>query len=262
MASITDSILAHYHHVLDAIATHPRQTAITTSAVAVTLSVAWVVSDFHAWRAFGTGGTPPTWAGYWRMTKLRVNRALLFGADDLADASPLSATSGPQYLDANTLPARDGPRPKIMARTMPQRQVPYAAGVVPPDVVDRVANMMGALSMLHDDLLDLRASKTEGGSTEAIYAKSSLTTLSEKARADKLLACEIAHAHPAEGSLHVWLSEADAKIVVEKGWGLRFPLKFVDKGWTMVYAPRTTEEADVAEKIVKAGISFITGVKV
>lgn len=262
MDRFTSAVTRHYHYLLHAISTRPRNTAITGTAVAVTLSLAWLLHDFYAWKAFGTGGTPPTWAGYVRMSKIRLNRLLLFGKDDLTDASPLSSSSGPKYLAADAIPEREGDRPAIMARTMPQRQVPYPRGTVDAGVAERASSLIATLAAQHPSVLELRPSKTEGGSTDAIYATPSLPTLNAKAKNDKLLTTEIAHVHAAEGSLHVWLSQADAKTVVEKGWGLRFPLAFVDKGWTMVYAPRTMGEVEVVEKIVKAGIAWVSGVEV
>ncbi|KAI1615572.1 hypothetical protein EDD37DRAFT_498771 [Exophiala viscosa] len=261
MSTISSSLATHYHNFTRYINTRPREAALTSTAVAFTLSLAWVLNDFYAWKAFGTGGTPPTWAGYWRMTKIRVNRFLLFGKDDLANASTLSS-AGPKYLDAAKVPVRQGQRPRSIARTMPQRQVPYDKRVVAPLVEDRVAGMMATFATKHSDILELRPSKTEGGSAEAIYAKPDLPTLNALAPYNKMLTTEIAHAHSSEGSLHVWLSEADAKTVVEKGWGVRFPLSFVPKGWAMVYAPRTMEEVDLVETVVRAGISFVTGVEV
>ncbi|OAP61571.1 hypothetical protein AYL99_03774 [Fonsecaea erecta] len=246
MASIASTLTIQYHKFLETVHARPRQTAATATAVALTLSLAWVLNDFHAWKSFGTGGTPPTWAGYWRMTKLRLNRMMLFGKDNLADPSPLSS-SGPRYLDPVALPVREGTRPPTMARTMPQRQVPYKPGTG--------GGGGGGAGEEYDGY-------TEGGSTDAIYAKPTLETLNDKARDNKILGTEIAHAHPSDGSLHVWLSEADARTVVEKGWGLRFPLTFVDKGWAMVYAPRTMAEADVVERIVRAGIAWVAGVEV
>ncbi|EXJ60577.1 hypothetical protein A1O7_04730 [Cladophialophora yegresii CBS 114405] len=259
MDTLTTRLSTQYRRLLDTINARPRQAASAATAVALTVSLAWVLNDFYAWKTFGTGGTPPTWAGYWRMTKIRINRMLLFGKDDLSDSSPLSS-AGPKYLD--TLPIREGPKPSIMSRTMPQRQVPYKRDVVEPGLEERVKSMMATFAAKHPSILDLRPSKTEGGSTDAIYAKPALETLNDRARNNKMLGTEIAHAHPSDGSLHVWLSEADAKTVVDKGWGMRFPLKFIDKGWAMVYAPRTMAEADVVEKIVKAGIAWIAGVEV
>ena len=51
-------------------------------------------------------------------------------------------------------------------------------------------------------------------------------------------------------------------MVVDQGWGSRFPLTFVDKGWTMVYAPQTREELGVVEEIVRAGMGWLSGVRV
>ena len=90
----------------------------------------------------------------------------------------------------------------------------------------------------HPEILILAPSKTEGGSTDAIYANKSLDTLNAIVREprNKLLDGEIAHAHPSDGSLHVWLSQADARTVVENGWGMRFPLVICRQGagqWCM-----------------------------
>jgi len=262
MASLQASTLsARLQSLANTATTRPRNAAVTSAVVTLAVSLAWVLNDFRAWKSFGTGGTPPTWARYWRMTKIRVNRLLLFGKDDLADPSPLS-TDTTSYLKADVIPERHGPRPSNSSWTMPQRQAPYKKGTVEPRVEDTVKNMMATLATRHSDLLELRPSKTEGGSTDAIYAKASLPNLNPETQTQKALGTEIAHAHPAEGSLHVWLSQADAKLVVEKGWGLRFPLAFVSKGWTMVYAPRTMAEVDVVERIVKAGIAWVSGVEV
>ncbi len=196
------------------------------------------------------------------MTKVRFNH--LRSGDDLTDTSALS-TSTLRYLpDDFSSKKRSGARPKIMARTMPQRQHRLSRSEVEPGVEDKVASMMKDFQSRHSDLVVLAPSKTEGRSTDAIYANKSLDTLNPIVLEprNKLLDGEIAHAHPAEGSLHVWLSQADTKTVVENGWGLRFPLEFVDKGWTMVYAPRTMEEVAVIEEIVKAGIGWLTGVSV
>lgn len=228
----------------------------TTVGGAVILSVSWTVWDFQEWKAFGTGGTPPTWAGYWRMTKFRVKR--LLSADDLRDASPLKQ-DGPRYLKTTALTPRQGGRPRIISRTMPQRQHPEKK--IDAQAQQRVQSMMQTLAHRHPELLELKKSKTEGRTTDAIYAKPDLSTLNPAAK-DPLLDHEIAHAHPREDSLHVWLSEPDARTVIEAQWGERFPLTFVSPGWTMVYAPRTLEEVELVELIVHAGIAWITGVEV
>lgn len=189
------------------------------------------------------------------MTKFRLYH--LFSGSDLLDVSP-HPTTGPSYLVA-PLPPRSGPRARIMPRIMPQRQVPEPIDAA---TRERLQNLVRQLADAHPQLLERKPSHTEGKSTDGLYALAEVPTLNPEAREDKLLAREIAHAHPADNSLHVWLSGPDARKVIEAGWGQRFPLPFVRSGWTMVYAPRNSAELDVVERIVKAGVAWVTGVKI
>ena len=191
------------------------------------------------------------------MTAIRVY--VLFAGPNLLDPSAHS-TSGPSYLHA-PLPPRAGGRPRIMPRVMPQRQVPEP---ITPEARDRLQALVRRLAAEHPALLEQKPSHTEGKSTDGLYAKPAeeVPTLNPEAKEDKLLQREIAHAHPADNSLHVWLSGPDARKVIEAGWGQMFPLKFVNKGWTMVYAPRNDEELEVVERIVNAGVGWVTGVDI
>src|SRR5271170_4136118 len=226
----------------------------TTIGGALILSLSWTVWDFQEWKSFGTGGTPPTWAGYMRMTKFRLNR--LMSSDDLCDPSPLK-TDGPRYLKTG-LKRREGSRPKILSWTMPPRQRREKGD---PQTRQRLQSMMQTLAEKHPELLEVRLSKTEGRTTDAIYARPDLEKLNPQAK-DPILQHEIAHAHPSDNSLHVWLSDPDARAVIEAGWGQRFPLTFVRSGWTMVYAPREEAEMNVVERIVRAGVGWVTGVEI
>lgn len=65
------------------------------------------------------------------------------------------------------------------------------------------------------------------------------------------------------------LHPADAKIVLERGWGERHPLarggwcrRFVPKEFVLVYAPRSGEEVEVVMRIVKAGVWWVAGIDV
>ena len=60
------------------------------------------------------------------------------------------------------------------------------------------------------------------------------------------------------------LHPADAKLVLESGWGERHPLarggwfeRFVPAGFIMVYAPRTSEEVATVLRIVEAAVWWI-----
>src|SRR2546429_3048726 len=161
-----------FKHATEAISKYPLATTIGGAAI---LSLSWTVWDFQEWKSFGTGGTPPTWAGYMRMTKFRLNR--LMSSDDLCDPSPLK-TDGPRYLKAG-LKRREGSRPKIISRTMPQRQRPEK---VDPQARERLQSMMWTLAEKHPELLEVRPSKTEGGTTDAIYARPDLEKLNPQAK--------------------------------------------------------------------------------
>ncbi|ETS82033.1 hypothetical protein PFICI_07035 [Pestalotiopsis fici W106-1] len=241
-----------FEQAVSVVRTNPLATGLITTAA---ISIAWTVKDFSDWKSFGTGGTPPTWAGYWRMTKLRV-KALLAN-DDLLDTSVYDRSSGPLHL--TELPTRGVPRPKLMPRILPQRQVPDR--VLSTASRARLHDMVTVLAAEHPDLLEVKPSHTEGKTTDGLYAKRDVSSLNPVAR-DKILDHEIGHAHPSDDSLHVWLSDRDAIEVVEKGWGQRFCLPFVNRGWVMVYAPRNMEEVEVVESILKAAVQYLTGVKV
>ncbi|KZT27655.1 hypothetical protein NEOLEDRAFT_1130708 [Neolentinus lepideus HHB14362 ss-1] len=227
-------------------------TAIT--CIATLLGAIWSIRDYNAWISFGTGGTPANLSGYWRITKLRL--ALLMSRRNLRDPTPLDlkAVTGLAFLDR--LPNRKGGRPQILPRPLPQRQNPEP---IPPATKDRLMALMSKLQSEYPELLILKKSATEGGSTDAIYAKPDLSTLSNDADVLKL---EIAHAHPQDSSLHLLLSPEDAAKVIRADWGERFPLHYVPDGWIMVYAPRDDAELDVIEKIVRASVAYATGIPV
>src|SRR3569833_2445194 len=92
------------------------------------------------------------------MTKIRISHAL--SSNDLLDPSPLSQT-GPSYLES-PLPARAGPRPKIMSRIMPQRQRPEH---IEPATRIRLHSLMQKLALSHPELVEVKLSHTEGKST-------------------------------------------------------------------------------------------------
>ncbi|KAH8673337.1 hypothetical protein BX600DRAFT_508614 [Xylariales sp. PMI_506] len=225
--------------------------------------------DFLAWKSFGTGGTPPTLAGYLKMTSLRIRIRLLSSYDEL-DASGLSS-SGPSYLksaaggggssgisSSNPLPRRAGGRAPLMPRILPQRQRPEP---VDPATAARLHGLVSALAAERPDLLEVLPSHTEGRTTDGLYARADLPLdqLNAAAAGDPILRREIAHAHPAEHSLHAFLSPADARKVVEAEWGQRFSLPHVNPGWVMVYAPRNEAELEVVERIVRAAVGWVTG---
>jgi hypothetical protein len=105
--------------------------------------------------------------------------------------------------------------------------------------------------------IETRPSKTEGGAGPAIYVKQDVKTINPMAHK---IFYEVAHVHPSDHSLHVYVSPQDAKLVMKRGWGLRFPVTWLaPPSWIMVYAPRTEEEIEVVREIVRAAVCFAVG---
>jgi hypothetical protein len=233
------------------IAGSPANAILASSSLILAAALGWMIRDYNAWINFGTGGTPPNLQGYLKITKFRVLRA--FSGDRLNDVSMLPS-NGTSYLP-KSLPRRQGAPPGIISRTLPQRQYPAKLSS---NIYERLHALPAKYAEKYPDLLTISPSVTEGRSTDAIYARPE----KRQGAKDKILGNEIAHVHPAENSLHVWLTQADTRKVVEAGWGLRFPLAslgMVDEGWTFVYAPRSTDEVDIVDEIVRAGIGHLTG---
>lgn len=74
---------------------------------------------------------------------------------------------------------------------------------------------------------------------------------------------EFAHLHPPyDGSLHLMLPEAIARVVAAKGWGELHPV--ARRGWLpptamMVYGPRDDDELEVVWTILQASYTFARG---
>lgn len=69
--------------------------------------------------------------------------------------------------------------------------------------------------------------------------------------------------------MHLTLHPADAKLVLEHGWGERHPLarggwcrRFVPKEFTLIYAPRDEREVDIVMQVVAASIWWVSGIDV
>ena len=74
---------------------------------------------------------------------------------------------------------------------------------------------------------------------------------------------ELAHFHPhPDYSMHISLPLADANLVIDKAWGELHPV--VRTGWLppyfiMLFAPRDTDEMEIAKKILLRSYEFATG---
>jgi hypothetical protein len=80
---------------------------------------------------------------------------------------------------------------------------------------------------------------------------------------------ELGHAHP-DLSVHLYLSPADARVVIEKGWAERHRLSVPEDRWVknkyaiastylMIYGPRDEKEMEILRLILENSIRFMTG---
>lgn len=110
-------------------------------------------------------------------------------------------------------------------------------------------------------------SQIEGGSSDALWLETSTSVGVASKSSSKGLngKRELYHFHGSEGSAHVFLSAADAKAVLDAGWGERHPLSGrlpgsgktgIPDTYVMIYAPRSEEEVTVHEKIARASAGF------
>lgn len=163
-----------------------------------------------------------------------------------------------------TLPRREGERPEV-GDIVPHRQMSQRPGEAMrgriEDVVDGVRGRFGGCLEVrrsgyerHNEALFVASRVLEGGGN----------ALPEEARLGK---GEVAHVHP-ELSVHMYLSPADARGVIERGWGERHRLttragRWIGLGrtWIMIYAPRDEGELEVLRGLLTESVQWMTGQK-
>ncbi|KZM28147.1 uncharacterized protein EKO05_0005834 [Ascochyta rabiei] len=226
---------------------------IVAASTAVMLAFCY---DFKSWQSLGTGGTPPTLQGYLKIR--RWGLYLLYKRQNLLDSSPIPDT-GTSYIKPGKLPERPGLPPSITRWTLPQRQHPQH---ITEGALSKLKNLMQTFASTspYSEYIETRPSKTEGGTGPAIYVKPDVKTINPVAHK---IFYEVAHVHPSENSLHVYVSPKDAKTVVSRGWGQRFPVTWLaPPSWIMVYAPRNEMELEVVKEIVRAAVCYAVGMEV
>lgn len=205
--------------------------------------------DYQRFISLGPGGTPKNIPGY-----IRVKCLGLF-----ALRNPYEPPSIPTYMAQKT-----GCLPSIPQRADPR---PITRGIAPHRQINQFAS-----SVLYEKL----SAEIKELARENIHLEEG-TSCFEKhgtglfSNFPKRRTCrgEICHAHPSDGSLHLTLHPADAKTMLEAGWGERHPLakggwfeRFVPGGFVMIYAPRDNQELEVVMEIVRAAAWWVGGEEV
>ena len=182
----------------------------------------------------------------------------MYKRQNLLDPAPIP-DSGIAYIKPGKVPERSGATPHITRWTLPQRQ---SLEPITKAALAELNNLMQTFASTapFSEYIETRPSKTEGGTGPAIYVKPDVKTINPVAHK---IFYEVAHVHPADHSLHVYVSPRDAKTVVGRGWGQRFPVTWLaPPSWIMVYAPRDERELEVVKEIVRAAVCHAVGMEV
>ena len=220
---------------------------LTLAALVLAL---WVAIDYRQWKALGKGGVPYNFQGWLLVTYFRMHKREPIGTAIYADQIGGPADSVHLYA----LVSRQGPRPRIGVHPVPHRQL------------DQLAD--GDARRRLDEIFDQFVAQNVHAVryVKSFYEKrNEAVTLLDVSQGHPLAQIsqgEIAHIHPADGSMHMIFSPSDAKQVIEKGWGERHPLagspKFnLPDTYLLIYAPRNEQEVGVVNQLLCAAVQHL-----
>ncbi|KAK3696554.1 hypothetical protein LTR37_017896 [Vermiconidia calcicola] len=201
---------------------------------------------YLAYLALGPGGTPPTVPGFMKVSVLG-----LFAIQNPYDSSRLNRAGG----HLKHLPQRRGRRPQVKG-IAPHRQVTQQAEK---HIFEKLSSNI--IRMASDNPEELQV----GTSCIEQHGIGLFTTMPGGVSRHRCRT-EICHAHPSDGSMHMTLHPADAKVVLEAGWGEKHPLsrggyfeRFVPEGFVMVYSPRDEADVEITIRIIEAAAWYVSG---
>lgn len=219
-----------------------KAAALVTSVGCATLvlGAGWLARrDYRAWHDLGEGGVPWGLSGWLTVTRLRLRQR------DPFDVSPFP--SGAEHPELVDLDPR-GERPKVAPHPIPHRQL---NGETPP-------GMLADLQALFAEELARRTPQIEERESgyerhhPALYARAMV-------RDGRSATGEIGHFHRPQGSLHLHLNPADARVVIERGWGELHGLvgqRTLPTTYTLLYAPRNARDLDGVRRILRATLDW------
>lgn len=268
LANVRSRLEPTLHHVIDRARAQPVLATALAGITTATLITA--IQDYRAFIALGAGGLPHNVLG-WLVNTLLLRPFSLSKANRLyvSDYPPASQASA--YVQ-HELPQRPGPRAET-GGIVPHRQL---SQVAPASQAAPLNAMLRSFVTAEPGRLEIKRSHYELHN-DALYVAAGI--LGDEQKAVKLPATarmakgEIAHVHP-DRSVHVYLHPADARVVIEKGWGERHRLsrkwpwytgggwgRIIGLGdtWIMVYGARDEAEVEVTRRLIGEGVKFMLG---
>ncbi|WP_157646892.1 luciferase family protein [Actinomycetospora chiangmaiensis] len=207
--------------------TGTRVPGLVGAVLTVVLGAVWARRDFHAWRALGPGGLPPTPWGWLRVSALRV--VALLPAPPGSGIDP-----GPPTPPVGRLPERGAPRPRVAPHPVPHRVLDQRA---PRELARRLQQELETLAGRQG--LRMATSRWERHHDALWWGTGD----------------EIAHVHPVDGSCHAVLTPADLDVVRARGWGVVHPLAGwggLPRTYALLFPPRDETEAGHVVTLLRA----------
>lgn len=265
LATVRSRLEPTLHQLLQQAKTRPLLATAVAGATTATLIAA--IQDYRDLLALGPGGLPYNVFGW-------LVNALLLRPLALSKSARLYVGDYPPSADASAyvareLPSRRGPRADT-GGIVPHRQL---SQVAPAAMAGPLNVMLRSFATADPTRLEIRKSHYELHN-DALYVAPRLLEAEETKvpRTTKIAKGEAAHVHP-DRSVHVYLHPADARVVIEKGWGERHRLSrtwpcWLGGGqgklglghtWIMVYGARDDDELEVTRRLIGEGIKFMLG---
>lgn len=222
--------------------------ALTLGASAGALAM-WAYRDYRKWLALGPGGLPYNFNGWMTTTWMRLQQCDPLDTFGLADLPGVPE----DVACLHDLPSRRGHRPSVGVHPVPHRQLDQ----LPDDAMKpRIEALFDATVERHVGLVEYQLSYFEKRN-RAITLREPESGHAD-ARASR---GEIGHVHPSDGSMHMILSRADARAVIESEWGERHPLAGImlalPATYLLIYPPREKVELLVTGRILDAAIAHM-----
>ncbi|EXJ66803.1 uncharacterized protein A1O5_09998 [Cladophialophora psammophila CBS 110553] len=237
-------------------------TGISTLALS---AVIWCIRDYHAFLALGPGGASYNVKGWAWVSMLRLFALSKRGATQVADYPTEGA-----HEDIKNLPERKGDRAAV-GGIIPHRQLSQHP---PEEMKQYITNLFKNAVTQNSELLEERLSLYEKHNPALFVREEVLLNADSAAPKPPQTAYtargECGHVHP-DYSIHLYLSPADARLIIEKGWGERHRLSkpktsmvnfenaHVGDTYLMIYGPRDEDEIEIVRKILQSSIRFMTG---
>ncbi|KAK9258898.1 hypothetical protein V1519DRAFT_424710 [Lipomyces tetrasporus] len=258
---------------------HPLLTAAALLCFSATTIPAY--QDYQLYMSYGPGG-PPYNAFGWFITRFLITPFTqeMFGAEVYQQRINQGETTTFIHLpDGKLLPRRKGEIPVVGPHAVPQRQI----NQLPNEEIKMVrisiivylylnsTDALNAVATNNSKLVKLAPSHLERH-TDAMWLTDAIPLSSRIQEAVQTLG-EVSHIHgTSDHSVHVVLSPADAKEVIDAGWGQRRsfsrwkPVATLTRAnvnipatYNLVYAPRNQEEIEVVMELVRASLRYMSG---